>query len=113
MDLKRSIAIKLRAARRARHLTQEELAALVGRSVDAISNIERSKGLPSVETLEVISLKLDIPIAEFFDKPKSRSKLTSRRLELVARLTELARGLPDRSLEIAVRQVEALTDKAG
>ena len=111
MDLKRSIAIKLRAVRKARQLTQDGLAGLVDRSVDAISNIERAKGLPSLETLEAIATQLDIPIAEFFDRPKSRSRHSARRAELLARLTELSRGLPDRSLEIAVKQVEALTDK--
>lgn len=113
MDLRRSIAIKIRAARKARKLTQDGLAGLVDRSVDAISNIERGKGLPSLETLEAIATRLEIPIAEFFEKPKSRSKPSIRRAELLARLTELARGLPDRSLEIAVKQVEALTDKVG
>jgi len=81
--------------------------------VDAISNIERGKGLPSLETLEAIATQLEIPITEFFDKPKGRLRQTARRVELLARFVELARGLPDRSLEIAVKQVEALADKVG
>ena len=113
MDLKRFIAIKLKAVRKARRLTQDDLASLVGRSVDAISNIERGKGLPSLDTLLAISAKLDIPIVEFLDGPKTRSKSNSRRLELLTRLSELARRLPDRSLEIAVKQFEALLDKSG
>jgi transcriptional regulator with XRE-family HTH domain len=83
------------------------------RSVDAISNIERGKGLPSLDTLVAISAKLDIPVTDFLDSPKTRGKLSPRRLELLARLGELARGLSDRSLEIAVKQFEALLDKAG
>jgi transcriptional regulator with XRE-family HTH domain len=113
MDLKRRIAIKLRTSRKARQLTQEALADLVGRSVDAISNIERAKGLPGLDTLEAIAAKLDIPIAEFFDTSRGRSKLTARRFEALARLTELGRGLSDRSLEIAIKQLEALSDKSG
>jgi transcriptional regulator with XRE-family HTH domain len=83
----------------------------VGRSVDAISNIERGKNLPGLDTLEVIARKLEIPIAEFFENPSGRSKLTARRFEALARLSERGRGLSDRSLEIAVRQLEALSGR--
>jgi transcriptional regulator with XRE-family HTH domain len=63
MDLKRRIAVKLRTIRKDRKLTQEGLAALIGRSVDAVSNIERGKGLPSLGTLEAIAAKLQFPLA--------------------------------------------------
>jgi transcriptional regulator with XRE-family HTH domain len=111
MDLKRRIAIKLKTCRKSRQLTQEDLADLIGRSVDAVSNIERAKGLPGLDTLEKIAAKLEIPIAEFFDNPRGRTKLTGPRFEALARLSELGRGLSDRSLEIAVKQLEALSDK--
>jgi len=112
MDLKRRIAIRLKTSRKARQLTQEDLAGLIGRSVDAVSNIERAKGLPGLDTLEAIAAKLEIPIAEFFENPRGRTKLTARRFEALARLSELGRGLSDRSLEIAVKQLEALSDKS-
>ncbi len=110
MDLKRRIAVKLRVSRKARHLTQEDLAGMIGRSVEAISNIERAKGLPGLDTLEVIATKLEIPITEFFEIPRGRTKLTARRFEALARLNELTRGLSDRSLEIALKQLEALSE---
>jgi transcriptional regulator with XRE-family HTH domain len=110
MDLKRRVAIKLKTARKARRLTQEDLAGLIGRSVDAVSNIERAKGLPALDTLEAIAAALEIPIAEFFESPRGRTKLTARRFAALARLSEIARGLSDRSLEIAVRQLEVLSE---
>jgi len=63
--------------------------------------------------LETIAAKLEIPIAEFFDNPRGRTKLTVQRFEALSRLSGLGRALSDRSLEIAVRQLEALSDKSG
>ena len=51
--------------------------------------ILRGMDLPSLETLETISVKLNIPIAEFFDNPRGQTKQSKRRYELLARLTVL------------------------
>jgi transcriptional regulator with XRE-family HTH domain len=108
MDLKRRIAVSLKAVRKARRLTQADLAERTGRSVDAISNIEREKGLPSVETLEALAKALDIPIVEFFNRSPGTRRESSARLALLARLNALGRDFTDRELETAVRVLEAL-----
>lgn len=58
---------RLRQIRRYQDLTQEQLAEEVGVSVEFISNIERGINAPSFETLEKISLVLDLPVSDFFN----------------------------------------------
>ena len=60
-DLKRFIAGQLRACRRAAKLNQAELAERIDRTSEAISNIERGKSLPALDTLMAHADK-DCPI---------------------------------------------------
>lgn len=80
---------------------------MIGRSVDAVSNIERAKSLPSLDTLDAIAAKLEIPIAEFFEAARGRGKQADQRLVLLAQFNEIGRSLSDKELEIAVQQLKA------
>ena len=111
MDTKTRIGIQIRELRKAKGLTQDELAALIDRSTEAISNLERGISLVGIDTLERLSAKLGVSIRDFFDYP-GQPRLSPRRAELLARLSATASGLTDKQLALAVNQIMAIRDNA-
>lgn len=101
MDTKTRIGIQIRELRRAKGQTQDELAALIERSTEAISNLERGISLMGIDTLERLSAKLGVPIRDFFEYA-GQARLSPRRAELLARLQATAFGLNDKLLALAV-----------
>lgn len=106
MDSRARFALRLRSLRKAAAFTQEELAARVGRSVDAISNLERGKSLPNFETIELLAASLSVPIKTLFDFDE-HSEL-NRRGQLIEELQAVAVMLAESDLELAVDQVRAI-----
>lgn len=105
MDVKKRVALRVRAIRKRRGLSQEEMAALIDRSPDTISNLERALSIPTYETLDALARGLNVPLAEFFLDPEAESPA---RTEAMARLTDAARQLDDRTLRTAAAIVEVL-----
>lgn len=64
--LQKQLGRRIAALRRARKLTQEQLAEAVGRSVDFISLVERGVNAPSVAGLAVFAKVLKIEVRELF-----------------------------------------------
>jgi transcriptional regulator with XRE-family HTH domain len=105
MDVKERIAIRIRTIRKRRGLSQEAMAALIDRSPDTISNLERALSIPTYETLDALAKGLNVPLADFFLDPETESAV---RAEAMARLTDAARQLDDRLLKTAASIVEVL-----
>jgi transcriptional regulator with XRE-family HTH domain len=105
MEIRKRVALRLRAIRKRRGLSQEQLAELIDRSPDAISNIERGVSVASYETLEALASGLGIPVADFFADSESESPA---RTEAMTRLTDAARQLDDRTLVTAAGIIELL-----
>lgn len=108
MDLKKQVATRLRTIRVARGLSQDELAAMVDRSVDAISNVERGKNLPGLETLVAMADKLGMSLAELVGDLPGKTRSSAKRLGLETELAEIGRQLTDSQLAIAVKQLRVL-----
>lgn len=106
MDTKSRLGLRLKAIRKEKKLTQDELAARIGRSVDALSNLERGKSLPSFHTIELLCRALNIPLKSLFDFEEA--SLPHRKAQLLEELLSLARKMPEADLELAVEQIRVL-----
>jgi transcriptional regulator with XRE-family HTH domain len=106
-DLRPTIAARTRAARKARSMTQSQLADAVARTVEAISNIERGLSLPPIDLLQRIADALDVSIADLIEASVS-SGAPGERAVLEMELRSTASGLPLQHLRAAVDQIRAL-----
>jgi transcriptional regulator with XRE-family HTH domain len=98
---------KLRLARQRAGMTQEDLAARISRTPESISNIERGLQEPGIKTVQSMAVTLGTPLSELLVSPEEE-KLTPKRMEMEFQLRDLARGLSDRDLAIAVGHVQLL-----
>lgn len=108
MDIRTRVALRIRTIRKARGLTQEDLAEMIERSVDALSNIERGVSLAGYDTLERLAEGLGVPVAEFFSEPEPGQ---ATRTEIMERLLDAARSLGDEDLAKAAMVVEVLAGR--
>ena len=93
---------KIQEARLKKHLTQEQLAELVGLSVSYVCEIENGRKNPSLKTLKKISSVLNIPLSSVFsEEPLSKNdasfccpfiRLYRSAFESVAVTTSMALG---------------------
>ena len=67
-NLKKLIGKRVREARKNKGLTQEELAALIDKTVETVSNIERGVKLPGLATLEDIRKVLGVKLSDLVDQ---------------------------------------------
>ncbi len=65
-NVKKLLGNKIKQIRKNKNLTQEELSELINIEVPSLSNIERGKFAPSIETLQKLSSALDVQMWEFY-----------------------------------------------
>lgn len=103
MNLKQSFGICLKRLREQRSLTQEQLAEMINKTGDGISQIERGVIAPSFDTLELLSRALGVPVRDLFGIDET--EVSPKRAKLLADLMDSTRALTTDDLELAVRQV--------
>ena len=101
-----AIGLRVRALRRAKDMTQEGLASAIGRSVEAVSNIERGASLPPLDTLLMIADALSCDLADLIVRGDGEegSDRMRHEAEIIARL----RSLPSERLGLAQRILDVL-----
>ena len=75
------IGEKIRSIRKKSLLTVDEVAEKIGLSQSMVSQLERGKAKPSLDTLWKLSILFDVPLSYFFEDIEKQSVIVSRRDE--------------------------------
>jgi len=115
-NLKKKIGMRVKAARMQRGMTQPQLAEIIGKGFETISNIERGKTAPNFNTLLDISEAVGIPMREFFDDIESEEPTSEERRELMVQAQILADQMDTATLNLwlklgTVMQKDAQNDE--
>lgn len=101
MTIAKQIGLKIREFRRARGMTQAQLAESSMRTVDGISQIERGVNTPSIETLLAICSSLGVGLSDLIEVD-SASDDRSKRGALVAEANSLLNIMSEAELAMTV-----------
>lgn len=93
-------------------MNQAQLAELVERTPEAISNLETGKSLPSIETLFALSEALGVSITELIPANSGSRDASPIRIARETEGAHILSRLSDRNLEVALAQLKALADLA-
>ena len=109
MDILQKIGLAVKAARSASGVSQEELAHRLDKSIKTISNIERGAVSASIETLYLIAKELKVPMSDLLVDVEA--KRSSKRYSAEVKGRELLRSLNDKDLEMAIAQIEVISNR--
>lgn len=107
------LGLRLKAIREQRGITQQELAELIDRSVESVSNIERGAAEPSLETLGRLSKSLNVTIADLAEPYEASRKMDAARTKAEASILEIIKQLDNRNIKVALEQLNALLRSQG
>jgi len=84
---------------------------MIERTPETVSNIERGKFLPSLDTLERISKSLHISLNSFFEKDAQKDVELIRSFAVEFRLRQAFEALSDEDIETALRVLEVFSER--
>lgn len=87
-----SVGTPMRALRRARNLTLQDVSAASGLSVGYLSNIERGAAVPSLKALSRVAQALGMPLSHFLRAPPTEGLVTRAGARPVIRMGENAKS---------------------
>ncbi len=111
MEIGKQVGRRLKLAREARGLTQAQLAELLGKSVETISNFERGKVVTSLVTLDRLARHLNIRVKDFFDDGPPVAATTEPLSEAAAKVRNAAVLLPEDDLEVLAGLADLLASR--
>lgn len=98
---------RLRKMRKAKKFSIYRLHEITGLSQGHISELEKGKNQPTIETLQRLLSPMGITLSEFFNEDNEISYLNEREKELVATF----RAMPDESAELYFQLGKKLNQK--
>ncbi|PCI02595.1 MAG: hypothetical protein COB78_12740 [Hyphomicrobiales bacterium] len=109
-NLKQKIGLRVKAARAQKGMTQPQLAEVINKAFETVSNIERGKTAPNFQTLLDISVALGVPMRNFFDGVEN-SEPENKRQELVIQSQVLAGQMDELTLALWQKLGEVLLEE--
>ena len=110
MESLSAIGARVRTLRKRRGLTQVELAGRIGRSVEALSVLERGRSTPTLPVLGRLSEELAVPLRDFF-APAGLDGQGPQAAAAFTALVDSARRLPPGDLGLSARIVAVIAEE--
>jgi transcriptional regulator with XRE-family HTH domain len=105
------VAKTVRAARLAKGMTQEELAAELGVAAETISHFERAVTAPSLKTIASAAAVLDVGLADLFVGLANNRAISKQRAEHEALVRRLVNEFNDGQLALLARIATAIHEQ--
>jgi transcriptional regulator with XRE-family HTH domain len=106
-EFNRLLGQRIKKLRKAKKLSQEALAEAIDKSVDTISNIERGKFAPRLDTASEIANALDVELFELFQVRKMPLE-DKEKMKLLDEIFDLLKDQSDEILQFTLSQTKEL-----